>query len=536
MGVEKLNMKLVLIQAFDAKIEVQKRYPPLGLAYIASYLEKFGGYKDVSIETEINEALEKKPDAVGISSVTPNFNKAIEIAKEVKIAFDIPVIIGGAHITALPQTLPECFDFGIVGEGEQTMLELLKALENNGHSNSFENIDGLVYWQNKKLIRTKKREMIKPLDRIPFPKREILKNHWGFSFKDNVSLITSRGCPYNCRFCSSSANWRPFRFHSAEYVFDEIKYLIDTYNPKIINFYDDLFIANKERLGKIVDLITADKINEKVQFNCSVRADLLDEKTCKLFKEMNITAFAFGGESGSDKILGYLKKNTVTVAQNQEAINLANKYGIAIVSSFIIGSPSETKIDILKTYDFINKNKMKLSSVDVYPMTPYPGTEIWEFAKKKGLVSETMDWSVLNQNFEQFNIDTYVFLNKDNMTSHEFYEYFLQFQNLHQYFNERNNFVGQLNATIKDKDTQIAQLNTIIGNKDVQIAQLNEKIHDIYISATWQVLIKYQRLVEFLLPPETKRRRVYDLGIISIRIIINEGLRAFLHRFRERLS
>src|SRR5574341_95949 len=225
-------MKLVLIQAFDDKTEVQKMYPPLGLAYIASYLEKYGGYKDVFIETDTNAVIEKRPDIVGISSVTPNFNKAVKIASEVRIALDIPVIIGGAHITALPHTLPECFDFGIAGEGEQTMLELLNALENNGRSNSFEHIDGLVYRENSKLTQTKKREMITPLDRIPFPKREILKDNWGFSFEDNVSMITSRGCPYKCRFCSSSANWRPFRFHSAEYVVDEIKHLIDIYHPK----------------------------------------------------------------------------------------------------------------------------------------------------------------------------------------------------------------------------------------------------------------------------------------------------------------
>ncbi len=552
-------MKLVLIQAFDEKIEVQKMYPPLGLAYIASYLEKYGGYKDVFIETDMNAALDKRPDIVGISSVTPNFNKAVKIAGEIKTASDIPIIIGGAHITALPHTLPECFDFGIVAEGEQTMLELLNALENNGRSNSFEHIDGLVYREANKLIHTKKREMITPLDNIPFPKREILKNQWSFSFEDNVSMITSRGCPYKCRFCSSSANWRPFRFHSAEYVVDEIKHLIDVYNPKFINFYDDLFIANKERLAKIVDLIKAEKINEKVQFNCSVRADLLDERTCKLFKEMNLTAIGFGAESGSDKILSYLKKDTVTVAQNQETIDLANKYDIRIAASFIIGSPFETKIDILKTYDFINKNKLKMSQVDVYPMTPYPGTEIWDFARKKNFVSETMDWSLLNQNFEQFNIDTYVFLNQDNMTKHEFYEYFLQLQNLHQDIKELN-FVSQLNAAITNKDIQITQLNTVIATKDIQITQLNTVIanKDIQItdlklnlqerntqiihltysleniqqSITWRTLMAFHRFVEQIMPEGTRRRKFYNNGLMVLRSLPTK-LRGFLLKQKD---
>lgn len=549
-------MKLVLIPALDDKLEVQRMYPPLGLAYIASYLEKYGGYKDVSIETDINAVVEKKPDVVGISSVTPNFNKAVKIAKEVKIVLDIPVIIGGAHITALPHTLPECFDFGIVGEGEQTMLELLFALEKNRHSNSFEHIDGLVYWEANKSICTKKREMIKPLDRIPFPKREILKNQWSFSFEDNVSMITSRGCPYKCRFCSSSANWRPFRFHSAEYVVDEIKHLIDVYNPKFINFYDDLFIANKERLAKIVDLIKVEKINEKVQFNCSVRADLLDESTCKLFKEMNLTAIGFGAESGSDKILNYLKKDTTTVAQNQETIDLANKYNLRIASSFIIGSPFETKIDLLKTYDFINKNKLKLSQADVYPMTPYPGTEIWDFARQKDLVSETMDWSLLNQNFEQFNIDTYVFLNKDTMTKLEFYDYFLRLQNLHQEIKDRNDFINQLNANISNKDIHIDQLNTVIAEKrkelenrtfqlakvteelrskeliiinleanlfekNTQINNLNSRLIHIQQSLIWRTMMKYDRTIERVFPRGSKRRKAYDLWVLGIRSILN---------------
>jgi anaerobic magnesium-protoporphyrin IX monomethyl ester cyclase len=213
-------------------------------------------------------------------------------------------------------------------------------------------------------------------------------------------MFTSRGCPYRCVFCSSSRFWGKLRFFSAEYVVKEIKSIKETYpQVKMISFYDDLFIADKPRLKRIVELLTEESLNEKLAFSCSCRANLVADDVAKLLKEMNVVSVGMGLESGNQRILTYLKGEGITVEHNRNAVKILKKNSLAANASFVIGSPDETREEILETLEFIKE--INLDFVDTYVLTPLPGTPVWEYAKKRGLVSDNMDWGKLDVSFAE---------------------------------------------------------------------------------------------------------------------------------------
>ena len=219
-------------------------HPPLGIAYIASYLKKYLGNIDISIvdreKDMLKAVLKEKPDMIGISSVTKEFSNTIELIKEVKKKINIPVILGGPHISALPNTLPDVFDIGVVGEGEETFFELMKIFldEKKFSVEKLKNIKGICYHDGDVKI-TERRKFIEPLDKIPFPARDLFNMERDYLVRRNsgtgkrisraTHILTSRGCPFNCRFCASSKFWEHrIRYFSAEYVVNEIKEILDS--------------------------------------------------------------------------------------------------------------------------------------------------------------------------------------------------------------------------------------------------------------------------------------------------------------------
>jgi len=406
-------MKLALIiTPWDSPLRKGYYYPSLGICYIATYIKEHLTDVDIIvIDGCLEDPLKKmseKVDLVGISSTSLEFLNAIRIASKIKSFFQVPIILGGVHISMLPHTLPKCFDIGVIGEGEQAMLELTKLYLQYQDFPIIElkKIKGIVFHNsNDRITVTEPRPIIKPLDTIPHPDLDLFdmkyylkpRQHLSGMFGRGIHIITSRGCPYKCVFCGGSYFWKIARVHSANYVVEEIRNLIDKYNVDCINILDDLFVVSKKRLIKIVKLIKEEKINEKVKFGCQMRADLLNDEMAKLLKEMNMVYLGFGLESGSEKILNYLKRGTTTVKENKKGVEIANKYGFKTGSGFMIGNPGETMEDLEKTYDFILDNP--LDSMGVYITTPLPGTELWHYAKQKDIVSENMDWSRLNQFF-----------------------------------------------------------------------------------------------------------------------------------------
>lgn len=397
-------MRVGLIQAFDRETLKRKPIPPLGLAYLASYVGKYLGFTDINIHEDLDDLISGKPDLVGISAYTPFFGLAEEAARAVKAALSVPVIAGGIHITALPHTLPQVFDAAVLGEGEQTFLEVLELFQKTGRlpHEGLARIPGLVFWKGGQRVFTEPRPLIEPLDRIPFPKRDLLKWPRGTHY-----LFSSRGCPYSCAFCSPRLHWKKFRTFSAPYVVEEIKDLARRFDVEMVVFNDDLLIGNPGRMGELASLISGAGL-PPIPFGGDVRANLVTPELCRLLAQMNFKVVSFGAESASERVLSRLKGG-VTVLDNQRAVDLLFEQGIKIKVSFVILSPWEEYDDLMETIRFLFKNRGKLSQVSLLPLVPLPGTPVWQHAVEKGVVSEEMDWIKLN--LDTFNPDEIVLHN-----------------------------------------------------------------------------------------------------------------------------
>lgn len=415
--------KIMFINAIDVEDKIATALPPLGLGYLASSLRKEFGpncieFKivDRAVEQEIKEF---NPDIIGISSVSQNYNRAVKYARIAK-KYNLPVIVGGVHISALPYTLTRDMDVGVIGEGEEAIVDLFNLFTKKGYFDKKElaKLDGVVFRDREdKIVVTEKGKPTAPLDSIIMPARDLLK------INESTYMFTSRGCPYRCTFCSSCRFWGKVRFFSAEYVVNEVKLLVNKYKVRVIAFADDLFAANKARVERILELLKEEDIIGKVKFTCNVRSNTATDELVLLLKKMNVKAIGMGLESGSPKTLEYLKGPNISIRDHENAITIFRKHGIEPHSSFIIGSPQESREDILQTLSFIKENQ--LFSFDLYVLTPFPGTPVWDYAKARDLVNEHMDWDILNVNFKS-NSDKAIILS-EKLTRAEIRRLFSQF-------------------------------------------------------------------------------------------------------------
>jgi len=353
---------------------------PLNLEYIASYLEKNG--IEVKIIDELagqnveDEIKKYNPTIVGLTATTPVVLDAYRIADMCR-KNGILTVIGGVHVSILSEEALKHVDIVVVGEGERAMLDIIK--------------DGI-----KSGIVT--RPYIENIDEIPMPARHLVDMDFYFEISSNSfyfapniktgTIITSRGCPFQCMFCHNSWRKTPFRFHSAERVIDEIKYMIEKYDIKALFFADDNLFSNKPRLEKICDLIKENSID--IIWGCSSRVDNITPELLKKVKEVGCVGIGFGFESGSQRILDVVNKKT-TVEQNKKAIKLCKEAGILMMGSFMIGNPTETVEDVRTTQNFIKENDIDFASIFI--TTPFPGTKLWEWCEEHNLIPEPLDWS-----------------------------------------------------------------------------------------------------------------------------------------------
>lgn len=376
-------MNVVLVNAPSEKGRYEHEHlaiPKIGLCYMTSFLEKNGvdcgivdaKFEHLDFEETIRRVVEKKPDVVGLSGMTPEINSAAQVAGEVKKRIPgVTVIIGGAHAIAIPeQTLEEFgqFDMLAIGEGEYTILELIRALETKS---PLEDVKGLLLRSNGRLSRTPPREWIEDLDSLPFPAWQRFPKRPPFHY-----ILSSRGCPHHCTFCMTVLGKR-FRARSPENVIREIQWLVDTQGMRNMIFLDESFALIRKRTDRMMELMIDQGLHRKVSWVAQTRADTVDRELCEQLKRAGCTKIEFGIESGNPEILKSIRKN-INLEQAFQAVRVAKRAGLKTGCSFILGHPNETEKTMQDTIDFIVRQNSTIISVGI--MVPHPGTVVYEMA------------------------------------------------------------------------------------------------------------------------------------------------------------
>jgi len=381
---------------------------PLGLLYIAAVLEK-NGVKvkviDGIAERLSHEDLEGKiagfkPDVVGVASMmAETYRDAAETVKIARRAVpEAKIVIGGHNASFVAgkiiENLPDV-DYVVVGEGEYTFLELAQALENGG---DVSRVKGLMLRENGRAVFTGPREPIQNLDELPFPAKHLLSPNASYgrfqvamfnvAFKNMSGVITTRGCPFGCTFCSCTAfSGRKIRARSPENVVAEMEYLVEKRGVEHIFVVDDNFTCFPKRVMEICKLMKERDID--VNWFCEGRVDTASWEMYKAMSDAGCWLIFLGLESGSQRVLDYYEKKT-TVEKGQRAVALAQKAGIDVVGSFIVGAPNETEEEYLKTLEFIKRADM--DAISISSLKVLPGAELWRRFEESGAIKPE-DWN-----------------------------------------------------------------------------------------------------------------------------------------------
>ncbi|MEW6236199.1 MAG: radical SAM protein [Candidatus Omnitrophota bacterium] len=406
--------------------------PPLGLGYLSSYVKKYAGGADFTVERRPEELIAHKPDFVGLTFVTFNYSYAAREARKIKEALGCPVICGGAHVSTMPSQLDLAFDLAVLGEGEETFSDLVRLWKERGafRPEDLRKIPGLLFRrEDGNLEQTPKRQAIEDLDRIPYPDRELIQDRWSCR-GGLVNMMTSRGCPYDCSFCSTIHHWgRKFRHPSNEYVIREIEEIRVRWEPSEILIFDDLFNVDKKRVVELCRAIRERGLHEGTAFRCFVRANLLDDEVVAALASINNRVLNIGFESGSENMLAKLNKRGCHLSHNEEALRLGRKHGAAYSSCFIMGTPGETREDILANFDFVLSNTDVFDNVSFAPLQVMPMTQVWEWAKEIGVGEDNLTGIVLEpEDFDDekhFFMAKWPYLNQKNIPREEFYVYYM---------------------------------------------------------------------------------------------------------------
>ena len=410
---------------------------PLGLAYIAAVLEGQGydvrildtlveGWFNInklsngrfqiglSFEEIKDRVRDFNPQIVGISGMfTAQWHNVTKTSKMVKaIDKNIVVVVGGAHPTATPETAirDESIDFVVIGEGEMTFLKLIKALENG---NGFDNIKGLAFKNDVGNVINYEKDYIEDLDSLPFPARHLLLLEKYFAIKIShggsrrrsrfSSIVTSRGCPAKCIFCSAYKLWgRKYRARSPQNVIEEIKMLKAYFGIEELSIEDDNFTLYKERVHKICDLIISEHLNIVWDTPNGIATYSVDEDLIKKMKESGCYRISFPIESGNQEFLSKVIKKPLRLDRVPRLVNYAKRIGLEVNVFFVVGIPGETEKSIKDTFKF--SRKIGIYDPFISIATPYPGTPMLELCIEKGFLVK--DFNPANLTIHQYNIET----------------------------------------------------------------------------------------------------------------------------------
>jgi radical SAM superfamily enzyme YgiQ (UPF0313 family) len=378
--------------------------PSLGIGYMAAVLEKNGYDVDVldasALELsydEIGEEIVKRnPDIVSISALTPTIGVALDTADKIRqVKHDAIVVLGGYHPTfQFEEVLKESsVDVVIRGEGEYTFLELVRTIERNG---DLSNVNGLAFHDENdgSLVVTPEREIITDLDELPFPAFHLfpMNRYRILNITTNVAtIITTRGCPMQCSFCSSAAlHGDRLRRRSYENVCDEIELRLKEQNIDTIAFMDDTFTLNRKFVKDFCREIK--RRNLKFWWGCTSRVDSLNEELLQMMKDAGCITLFIGVESADQQMLDRMNKN-ITVEKTENAFRLARKVGIRTIASCVLGMPEDTRESMERTIEFVKKLNPNYALYSL--ATPYPGTRFYQETFEKNVIRIT-DWSKYN--------------------------------------------------------------------------------------------------------------------------------------------
>jgi len=374
----------------------------IGLSYVAASLIEEGhdvevldieGYR-YSKKEVLDIIRDYDCDIIGLGTLITAYKYLKWLVPEIRrIKPDIPLILGNSIGSTIPEIILNemPIDVVVIGEGEITIKELVKAIESK---KDLSTINGIAFKKNGKVIITPERELIKDIDSIPLPRWDlfplkIYMGNFGHSFRRQFLkppiffLNTARGCPYHCTYCYHPFKNKKIRLNSAEWIVDVLKHLKQEYKINSFLLADDLSITNKKRMIKLCDLLIEEKLN--LDWSATGRVNLVTEELLVKMKSAGCKVIGFGIESGSQKILDNIKKQ-VKVNQAAKAILLCKKVGIYPSCSFMIGNVGETRETVFESVEFIKKYIDKLTSFFI--TTPYPETELFDYAEEHGLITD----------------------------------------------------------------------------------------------------------------------------------------------------
>ncbi len=379
---------------------IMKPYPPLGILYIAAYLENHGESCSVFDTTFaykkdlIPHLEEQQPSIIAIYT---NLMTKVNVIESIQKIRDTPtlsesiIVLGGPDLRHnIPDYLNTGADILVIGEGEQTMLEIIRTVQ-QGNRSEYAHIDGLAYRSDGEIIKTKERSRIRPVDDLPFPAREKIdmqpyletwKTHHG---KSAMTVSTQRGCPYTCKWCSTAVYGQSYRRRSPEIVASELKYLKDNYQPDSIWFVDDVFtVSHKWLEGFVEEVISQDAV---IPFECISRADRMNEDVVDLLKQAGCFRVWIGAESGSQRVIDLMDRR-VDVNHVSDMIKLTRAKGMEAGTFIMLGYPGETEEDIIKTVNYLKDCKPDQFTITV--AYPIKGTSMYNEIEEDQTVE--LDW------------------------------------------------------------------------------------------------------------------------------------------------
>ncbi|MBI5816395.1 MAG: B12-binding domain-containing radical SAM protein [Nitrospinae bacterium] len=410
MAVKKVTL-CVPPQGYFAERWKESGMPSLGVLYMAAVLEKEGvpvttlpaHILKYSVDDVVKHVRDETPDIFGITVTTENRLEAFDVARAVKRARpETLVVIGGPHCTATGEDtlshIPE-IDVVVSGEGEETIVELVRAMEAGGGPRNFVKIQGISYRNNGSIVFTGPRTKIPDLNTLPFPARH-LENMALYNFKVDVpgkgklpaaNIMTSRGCPFDCNFCATPTNWgRRVRGVTPEKVIEEIELCVDRYGAKVIWFYDDTLNYNPKRLENICDMIIERRLD--INWFCEIRVDAIERPLFDKMVAAGMYHFGFGVESASRRVCDEIIHKKATLKQAMDVIDWANQMNVTANPFFIFSHPTETWEEAQETLRFAESLRGR-AQCSMAILHVYPATNLWKRAVAEGKIPPDFTWT-----------------------------------------------------------------------------------------------------------------------------------------------